>query len=62
MTILRYLILLTLISTAAAMAGDSHTAKELLKSKIDAVITVLQNKKLDTLLPWQVIHTPLKNY
>ncbi len=48
MTILRYLILLTLISTAAAMAGDSHTAKELLKSKIDAVITVLQNKKLDT--------------
>jgi phospholipid transport system substrate-binding protein len=42
------LILLSLISTAAAMADDSHTAKELLKSKIDAVITVLQNKKLDT--------------
>jgi phospholipid transport system substrate-binding protein len=30
------------------MAGDSHTAEELLKSKIDAVLTVLQNKKLDT--------------
>jgi hypothetical protein len=48
MTILRYLILLMLISTTAVMAGDSPTAKELLKSKIDAVIIVLQNKKLDT--------------
>jgi phospholipid transport system substrate-binding protein len=37
-----------LISTTAVMAGDSPTAKELLKSKIDAVIIVLQNKKLDT--------------
>ncbi len=44
---LRYLILFTLISNFTALADDSYTAEELLKSKIEAVMIVLQNKKLE---------------
>ena len=45
---LGHLILFTLISTVTVLADDQFTAEELLKSKIEAVMSVLQNKKLDT--------------
>jgi phospholipid transport system substrate-binding protein len=47
MKILWGLIMLALISNAAAVAYEPDTAQVLLKSKIDAVIAVLQNEKLD---------------
>jgi phospholipid transport system substrate-binding protein len=44
---LGYLILFTLISTVTVLADDQYTAEELLKSKIEAVMSVLQNKDLE---------------
>lgn len=44
---LGYLILFTLISTASVPADDQVTVEELLKRKIGAVMSVLQNKDLE---------------